>query len=249
MPPARSLCVALAAGSLLGTLNRVLAAQQPTRPVAAQARADTTPRSARAWKILGVYDEAGPLDSVEVRDVISGIHALTTSTGTVALSFLSRPTGTRILLRKIGYNAFDTTVTTGPADTVPLVIVMTRVAATTLPTVVTTDKKLLPNMQGFEERRLTKAGAIFLGPEDMTKQEGREMARVLQSKGISLVNARGQRGCVARVYIDGRRVLGIAYPEVHEVEAIEYYHGESTVPSIFDGENSRCGVIVYWLKK
>jgi hypothetical protein len=169
-----------------GGVNAPLCAQQPTKP-ALPVRPDTTARSARVWKILGVFDDQGPIDSVEVRDIITGTHALTTSTGTVALSFLSRPTGTRILLRKIGYNAFDTTVTTGPADTVPLIVVMTRVAATALPTVVTSAKatSLSSNLRGFEERVSSGSGARFITPDQMRREpDGRRLADLLLSHGI-----------------------------------------------------------------
>jgi hypothetical protein len=242
-----------ATSCLCGSVNAPLFAQQPTK-VPLPVRADTTRHTGTVWKILGVFDDQGPIDSVEVRDIITGTHALTTNTGTVALSFLSRPAGTRILLRKIGYNAFDTTVTTGPADTVPLIIVMTRTAATALPTVVTSARatSLSSKLREFEERVSSGSGARFITPGQMRKEpDGRRLAELLLSHGIR-PGSRGQSmgRCRVAVYQNGVLLSGAdqGVKDAKDLDAVEYYAGSAQVPQQFAGAGASCGVIVYWTR-
>jgi hypothetical protein len=79
------------------------------------------------FRLLGTYDLAtgDPLADVAVIDTLSGLSALTTTTGTVSLFFL--PEGERaVRLHRDGYRDTTITVTISPQDTLPLTLVMKR---------------------------------------------------------------------------------------------------------------------------
>jgi hypothetical protein len=116
-------------------------------------------------RVIGVFDsETGePIDSVEVKDILTGLSALTTTTGTVVLPMDTA--GAFLRMRKLGYNMSTLLVANGDADTLPLTLVLDRVGQL-LPTVITnahgvargpadTVRKL--DLTGFYDRRLQGA--------------------------------------------------------------------------------------------
>ena len=113
-------------------------------------------------RIIGVFDaETGePIDSAEVKDILTGLSAITTPTGTVLLPMDTA--GAFLRVRKVGYNMNTFLVANGDADTIPLTLTLDRMGQM-LPTVVTdahgvakgpadTVKKL--DLTGFYARRL-----------------------------------------------------------------------------------------------
>src|SRR5262249_17633738 len=134
------------------------------------------------FRILGVLDAAGgdPVEDVEVSNVLSGMSATTTKTGTVSLYFL--PEGVSMVrIRKVGYATQTLAVEIGPNATTPITVVFER--AQQLPAVVTTDSAphwVSPALQGFEERR--KEGLGYFIPNDvLRKEENRRLADVLRT--------------------------------------------------------------------
>jgi hypothetical protein len=76
-------------------------------------------------RILGVFDETTgePIDSVEVIDVSSGSKAVTTSTGTVALTYVPDGGGS-VRLHKPGYKDVTLDVVIAPAALTPITATM-----------------------------------------------------------------------------------------------------------------------------
>src|SRR5215216_6072961 len=125
-------------------------------------------------RVIGVYDDrtGRPLDSVEVRDMVSGSVALTTSTGTLSLFFVDT-SGSLLRLRKLGYTPVTMFVANSPGD--PPMTIMLEPVAHQLPTVVTTDSAPLYRsslLRGFEDRR--KAGqGYFVSEHQLRKEDDR----------------------------------------------------------------------------
>src|SRR5690242_9158396 len=92
-------------------------------------------------RIIGIYDaETGaPIEAVEIMDVASRISALTTSTGTVALSFVDTA-GSLFRIRKLGYESLMMPIANSPGS-IPLTIVLKR-SGQLLPATVTTAKRV-----------------------------------------------------------------------------------------------------------
>jgi hypothetical protein len=200
-----------------------------------------------------VFDEAGPIEGAEIVDLVTGDIARTTVTGTVSLAFLYvRGDSSVIQVRKVGYRDTAFVVLSGRADTVPITIVLSRTArATELPAVITRaleQKHLSANMSGFEERRATALGK-YLTPAELQKEApGRPMSNVLQSHGMTSQRMGGGR-CRPVVFINGVKKATFELPTLDDVLAVEFYRGESTVPSRFGGFNAPCGTLVFWLKE
>jgi hypothetical protein len=78
-------------------------------------------------RLLGVFDDitGDPISGAEVADSTSGTFAVTTSTGTVSLAFLSQGVST-VRVRKPGYVDLLVPVSISPRDTLPLTLVLSR---------------------------------------------------------------------------------------------------------------------------
>ena len=149
--PLRTTLVALLAlaGIVLGAPRRARAQGNPVSGLVVRTR------------VIGIFDsETGePIDSAEVKDILTGLSALTTSTGTVVLPMDT--SGAFLRVRKLGYNMSTVLVANGAADTVPITLALDRMGQM-LPTVVThahgvargpadTVRKL--DLTGFYDRR------------------------------------------------------------------------------------------------
>jgi hypothetical protein len=193
-------------GLLLGGVESV-DAQAPTQPLR------------NTGRIVGVYDDrtGTPLDSVEVRDMVTGSSALTTSTGTVALSFVDSA-GSLLRFRKLGYTPLVQMVTNSRNDP-PLTITLQPLAQV-LPKVITVDSTphyVSPALRGFEERRKSKIGQFI--PEHLVrKNEDRTLGNVIkgQVRGLDVrevrdgsrwvtvaVAMRNGKPCPVDLYLDG----------------------------------------------
>jgi hypothetical protein len=176
--------------------------------VAAQQARDTTGMVRTRMRVIGVFDRqtGEPIEGVEVRDFNSGLSALTTRTGTMAL-LLDDTLGTLVSIKKIGYTPQTLMVGTAFKDTLPLTVDLLR-AGTLLQTVIVTAdgrsvrlgptdtvQTLLDN--GFYERRATSAApaSAFITGDKLRAT-------------MLLSNARyfGRGICEGNLFVDGVRV-------------------------------------------
>lgn len=134
-------------------------------------------------RLVGVFGEntGDPIDSVEVRDMITGSFAYTTRTGTMSLFFVDTG-GSLIRIRKFGYTPI--TMFIGNSPGLPPVTLALEPAAQRLPAVVTRDsarRYIGPMLSGFEQRRKTGMG-YFVSEAELRKEDTRPLANVLRSR-------------------------------------------------------------------
>jgi hypothetical protein len=221
-------------------------------------------------RIVGVYNDVTgePIDSVEVRDMMGGSSALTTSTGTVALSFVA-DSGSLIRFRKIGYRPLAMFVSNQPGDA-PLTVTL-EPAVAELPRVVTVDsapRYISPGLRGFEERRKRGQGSFI--PESFIRQnDHRTLGNLIMTRirGVTVVQdvrvgmrradvIRTMRGgCSVDVYLDGVPMsMGKNVADLKEflpltLAAIEY-HSTATLPPEFSRPGGGCGgVLLLWSRE
>lgn len=164
-------------------------------------------------RIIGVYDDetGDPIEGADVRDIATGLHTLTTRTGTLSLFFVDT-SGGLIRVTKLGYSPVTLPVANSFSDTIPLVIMMTRVGHV-LPAVVANARrnhmargpadtvKRLEDV-GFYDRRMTTGApsAAFVTAE---KLEGMTTLEDL-TRNLAMTTGRGI--CTNNLYVDGARV-------------------------------------------
>ncbi len=245
---------ALAAALFLALISSVsLAGQDSAKTPSLRSRAPAERRP--AGRLLGVYDAKGPLEGVEVLDLIGQASVRTSETGSASLSFLRSQHDTGIVqVRKLGYRDTTFMVMMGPADTIPITLLLDRVVL--LSEVLTTANAGLPslNMREFEAHYRTRAGGQFLSPEQLRQEDdGRPIGLVFLSHGF-LFGSRGPTsvqtmGCRPITFVNGARQSPPDNPTAGMFEAIEYYKTGLTAPAGYDGNGSHCGVILYWLRE
>ena len=224
-------------------------------------------------RLLGVFDaQSGlPIEGVEVGDMLSKASALTTSTGTVALSFL--PEGeTLVRIRKVGYQPVTIPVAISPVDTAPLTILM-KAGAQTLPTVVTNDsapRHVSPALNAFDERRHTNVGGYFVAEDILRKNDTKRMTSIVRTlPGLNVTCASyGQRagqcwaastrvaricggGCLVQFYIDGIMVDDddLEKLRVDQFAGVDYSPGGASVPPQYNKTGSHCGTLLLWTRE
>jgi hypothetical protein len=154
------------------------------RPASHHAQTAPAPRAAASdsaahrdyryrYRVLGVFDASSgqPIEGVEVTDVLSGLTARTTRTGTVSLYFLP-DSGSLLRLKKVGYEQLSFPVAISPADTLPVTIALRP--ATQLGTVTVTDsapKYISPQLREFEDRLRNHAGGYFIDASTLRKYD------------------------------------------------------------------------------
>ncbi|MFI5312194.1 MAG: TonB-dependent receptor plug domain-containing protein [Gemmatimonadales bacterium] len=226
-------------------------------------------------RLVGVFDEAtgDPLDSVEVRDVLSGLSAFTTKTGTLSLFFVDTA-GSMIRFRKPGYVPLTMLVQNSFRDTIPLTITLAHAGGQVLPTVVTTDsgpKYRSALLRGFDERRREGYGHVVTEAE-LRKSDDRALADVLVSHmpGISIVRVgsatyltthREARVCYPAVFLDGVMMSGLSNLSRRSVSAVDLsqfdvnflagveYYSVGTVPAQYNSTAAGCGVLLLWTRE
>ena len=190
----------------------------------------------------------------------------------MALVFLP-DSGSLIRIQKIGYQPTTMVAAISPADTVPITVILTRVAQA-LPTVVTKEtgrKAISPGLQAFEERRRAGFGT-FISEAELRKSDDRKMQDVIRATGVNVqCTRRGAYACFAvstrqggrfalnsapctyDVYLDGIRVTDtnrdLDKMQVNEYAGIEIYKGPATIPAEYNMTGSSCGVILMWTRE
>jgi len=151
--------------------------------LAAPLRSQSDSASRRLPRIIGVFESRSgqPVEGVQVRDLFSGDYALTTSTGTAALSFLSfRGAAAMIELRKLGYQAKQILVSR--ADTAPITEVLGPVVE--LAPMVTTEKFRIQldagQWSGFEQR-CQSISVTCIRDDDLAKKPSANLADLLSA--------------------------------------------------------------------
>lgn len=212
-------------------------------------------------RLLGAFDaETGaPIEGASVVDILNGITALTTATGTVTLAFLPRGTSL-VRIQKIGYKPVTLPVTIS-ADTVPITVLLTRLIQS-LPAVITTDsapRYLTPALRGFEERRHVGIGS-FISEAELRKHDELAMTAIAtRLPGVTIVCAKfGSRcsavsfrygGCAIRVFIDGVPTSDndLQHLSVYDYAGVEYYAGLE-IPQQFGQTGAKC-VLLLWSRE
>jgi len=209
-PP--SINVSVVVGALV--MVAPLQAQNPTLPPLRDPVASVERFPIR---VIGVFDESSgqPIPSVEISETATGTSVMTSTTGSANLGFIV-PKGGEIRLRKIGFEEQTMTISMTPADTLPITIVMKRVAE--LPAVVTKDaapRYISPVLKSFEERRKNHASGYFIDEATLRKEDNRALGNVLtahapgaivkqvSSANFLLKSPRCSNGGMPDVYIDG----------------------------------------------
>ncbi len=249
-------------------------------PVRAQDTVQTPVVRVYHGRIIGVYDNdtGQPIEGVIVRDVFTGLSALTTKTGTVSLFFVDT-SGGMISFRKLGYEPVTVPIANALTDTIPVEVMLTPVG-TVLPTVVTNDSSphyLSPGLQEFEARRKNGMG-YYISEAELRKKEGEPLALVFPSyipsatvnngylvsahkacSGTALGSSGRCTPCYATVYTDG--VLTYKYgtpgakpPDFSHISTddyagVEYYGGGATLPPGISPTNADCGVLLLWTRE
>jgi hypothetical protein len=207
--------IALVACLFVALASPGFAQVPPVREPVGRAPAPAAPPPTR---LMGVFDEdtGQPLNGVEVMDMQTGTSALTTSTGTVSLMFLS-PGGSQVRIRKLGYAVQTMSIPMSPSDTSGITVTLKRVAE--LPAVITRDSSrryISPGLRGFEERRKTRTAGYFIDETVLRKEDNRSLGNLLtahapgvmvkQMSGSAmflLKSARCTNGGQPDVYVDG----------------------------------------------
>jgi hypothetical protein len=173
-----------------------------------------TPETPVVWRgrLVGIFDERSgePIAGAEVMNLLNGLSAVTTETGTLSLFFVDTA-GTMIRVRKLGYESLTRVVTNATTDG-PLTPTLKPV--TTLPTVTTTAKEnadavvhyASPLLRGFEERRHSGIGH-FIAEEEMRKTPGRPLSTVIMSRlqGLMPVDISGRGRSSPGTYFAAQR--------------------------------------------
>ena len=255
----------------------VLASLLAVVPLCATAQSANAPLARYRSRLLGVFNAqtGDPLEGAEVLDVLNKTKALTTTTGTVTLSFLPDG-GTMVRVQKIGFAPYTNVIAISEADTVPVTVMLTPVA-TTLPTVVTKDSAphyVSPGLQAFEERRRTSVGGKFVTEAQLRKSNNRTMTNVLREIGIPVRCVKvfpfpcfasssrqgskyvviGGGPCDYEVYLDGNRISMIDARDleiikVSEIGAVEAYMGPASIPQQYNATGSACGALLFWSRE
>ena len=241
-----------------------LIAQDSTRP-------RFPPLPTYRMRLLGVFDETTgqPLEAVDIVDVLNGVVARTTTTGTVSLAFLPDG-GSLVRVRKVGFEMQTMTVSISPADTTPITVILKRV--TDLPTLsVTANRNRSAALRGFEERRRTAASGQFITDSLIRREEARHIGSFLRTHLLNAIVTDGRSGGVflgpsprcgaggsPAVYVDGALItpLGNPAPPVNLADyplsilaGIEYYPTTGTAPAQFSAMTRSCGVLLLWTRE
>jgi hypothetical protein len=166
------------------------------------------------YRLLGVYDQNSgrPIANVQVKDLLSGLSALTSETGTVSLIFLPEG-GSLVRLSKLGYGLQTFTVPIDAADTTPLTVVMEP--ATELPTVSVVDRApnyLSPMLRDAAARMRGHAGGYFVDEKTMRAYDNSTMTGLLISRMPGMTMVLGAHGeeyfATTRVTCGPRALMG-----------------------------------------
>lgn len=215
--------------------------------------------------------EKKPVPLARVRLVGTTMATMADTDGTFRMFAL--PQGEQsVEVRMMGYTSVLVPVEIEAGRTTDLQVVLTAIALPLETVEVVGDTLIVPQMQGFEERRARGAGRFF-SRTDIDKMQPRLFTDVLRrvpglqigmtngsvSSVGSVRTARtngvmGGRPCPILYYVNGtpfpvtNEMAINSYIQPEDVAAIEVYNGASEIPSQFNSTmlNSPCGVVLVW---
>ena len=221
-------------------------------------------------RALGVFDPATgkPIEGAMVIDLRTGTSALTTSTGTVDLSFLPDG-GSVVRVRKLGYHPVEQSIRISPTDTAPVTILLASSATRLDPLVAREYRGAM--MKDFESRRATGRGQ-FMSEAELRKRDAATMPDVVRRfVGLQVSCSRsgfyvceaiasraGPRRPTARggecrfvVFIDGVNVRDpdLAKLVVADFAGIEAYTAGQQIPPRFNMNGNPCGALLFWSRE
>jgi hypothetical protein len=245
-----------------GFLFAVAAPAAPADVAGAQANPSA---SKFIGRVVGVYDNqtGQPIDSAEVRDMATGLSALTTSTGTLSLFFVDTA-GSLIRIRKIGYTPVTMFAPNAPGEP-PLTVTLAPIA-TALPKVVVSEAAptyIGPQLKAFEQRR--KEGMGYFVPESVIRnEEERTLGNIVHSHVPSLTVSQGRLGsaiaysrrmgklCAVDVFLDGvlqsKALADLNQYQPSMIAGIEF-HNPGDMPPEFNRTGSGCGALFLWTRE
>lgn len=169
-----------------------------------------------------------------------------------------------IRIKRIGFRPDTVRVTVLAGKTVPVELIMDRLAVELSPLVIYGRKNVTGRMGGFYDR-LTRGNGHFFTREQIDRRNPVNLtdlfrmvpgARVLNSNmGSNAVRFRGAR-CPPLVWLDGTPAYSGELPldalDPRTFEGIEIYSGPAGVPAEFMGNrsmSSACGTIILWSRQ
>ena len=187
-----------------------------------------------------VVDSGGkPIESVEISATTAGRVTRSDATGRFELDTLV--TGpSRLLFRRLGWKAIDTTIYLNPKITVEIRVVMARLAQNLEQVrIVSHDDCPIRTMEGFECRRRAGIGAFrdsselaALQPSCMSNMlVGMEGIRTVGGNGNPCATLEATKGwrCLIQL-IDGRRGNVLGQLRMSDYIGVEFYDEEDKVP-------------------
>lgn len=224
-----------------------------------------------ALKGVVTTPEKKPVPLARVRIVGTTMATLADTDGTFRMFALPQG-GQSVEVRMMGYTSVLVPIEIEAGRTTDLQIVMTAIALPLATVEVVGDTLIVPQMQGFEERRARGAGRFF-SRTDIDKMQARLFTDVLRrvpglqigmsngsvTSGSAVRTARtsgmmGGRPCPILYYMNGtpfpvtNEMAINNYISPEDVAAIEVYNGTSEIPPQFNStmHNSPCGVVLVW---
>jgi hypothetical protein len=172
-----------------------------------------------------------------------------------------------VRIQKIGYKPEMAMVAISPKDTVPITVLLSPTATTTLPAVVTNDsspRHISPGLRAFEERR--KAGfGLFVTEAALRKNDNRTMTNVVRTMGVPVgcstypircfagSSRSAGANCVLEVYLDGIMVnrddRDLERMRTDQFGGVEAYMGPASIPPLYNKSGSACGVLLFWTRE
>jgi len=223
-------------------------------PVSAQSRGSS--------QIMGVVLDAKsrrPIAQARVTLEGTPLERLTDGRGAFAFPNLGDG-GYTVRVIVPGVDSTSTPVRLAPRERVSLEIYVGATLGSVLPEVTVTSAAGSGSGRAEFERRLAEGNGRFITREYIERRKPQDLMDLM--RGVAGVRVecstdryrcamqfgRNPRGCSPQYFMDGMRthpsVFYLTLPT--DVVGIELYSGAAQVPSEFQGQSSRCGVIAIW---
>jgi hypothetical protein len=254
-PPGALLRLVVGTAALVGMANRT---------VAAQAASNTHNKVV----LDGIVTDSSlaPIEGATISVHAANLQVRTGSNGRFRIDGVSDGQHT-LSVRRLGYEAFMTSITVTTPDTLRLAITL-RPVSRELETVMINETTIAPSLAEFQER-LARGVGQYMTEADIRRLNFVTLSGFLatfQSVAVGKMayNTRGFgfRACPFRVFVDGAPIvvhdLDTDLPAPGQLAGIEVYANSATVPIQYatfggnmpgDASGAVCGVILLWMKR